>query len=326
MRLLLSIIIALAATLASISYKPHLIVPTLHAYRATPILGQIANRTIPLLISCNMNTTKNFEGIPAIPPQDPSLNAPANTTVPRKIRMHFEAIETPEGEGAMVRRSIGTQRLKDFSPFLMLDHFNVAKGGFPDHPHRGQETITYLLDGIIDHEDFVGNAGALNPGDLQFMTAGRGIMHAEMPRHGPGLPVVNGFQLWVDLPKKLKKCEPRYRDLKAAEIPEIKLDDDKVTVKIISGQSHGTDSVQELAYTPVWLLDITIKPGGKITQNIPVGWNAFAYSWQGTTTFGVGRDAAVVPKYHNTVFEQAGDAVVAENDADNEEDVRFSKS
>lgn len=206
----------------------------------------------------------------------------------------------------------------------MLDHFNSNKGGIPDHPHRGQETITYLLEGSVDHEDFLGNSGTIGPGDLQFLTAGRGIVHAEMPRHD-GSGAVEGFQLWVDLPKKLKMCEPRYRDLRAKEIPEIKLHDDKVTIKIISGHSHGVDSVQELAYTPVWLLDILIKPGGKVVQNLPAGWNAFAYSWSGTTTFGVGQHAVVVPEYHNTVFEQAGDAVVAENDADNAEDARFSK-
>jgi len=205
----------------------------------------------------------------------------------------------------------------------MLDHFNSTQGGFPDHPHRGQETISYLLHGIIDHEDFLGNEGTLEAGDLQFMTAGRGIMHSEMPRYDKGSVI--GMQLWVDLPQKLKKCEPRYRDLRASEIPEIKLDDDKVIVKVISGQSHGVDSVQELAYTPVWLLDITLKPGGRIVQNLPTGWNAFAYSWEGTVTYGQGQHAAVTPKYHNTVFEQEGDAIVAENDAGNDDDARFSE-
>lgn len=208
----------------------------------------------------------------------------------------------------------------------MLDHFFVQNGGgFPDHPHRGQETITYIVQGAFDHEDFLGNAGTIEAGGLQFMTAGRGIMHAEIPKTGSDGKDARGFQLWVDLPKKLKMCEPRYRDLLANEIPQVKLDDDKVAVKVISGQSHGVDSVKELAYTPVWLLDVTIKPGGRLVQNLPVGWNAFAYSWEGTTTFGVGRDAAVVPKFHNTIFEQEGDAVIAENDAGNDEDVRFSK-
>ena len=169
-----------------------------------------------------------------------------------------------------------------------------------------------MLKGGVLHEDFAGNAGTLNAGDLQFMTAGRGILHAEMPQQNPyGSPNVL-MQLWVDLPEKLKLCEPRYRDLRASEIPNIDIDEGKVHIKIISGQSHGVDSVQELAYTPVWLLDIEIKPGGNITQTLPEGWNAFAYTLAGSTTFGVGQDKTTVGQYHNVVFEQKGDEVYAE--------------
>lgn len=248
----------------------------------------------------------------------------ANMSVPRAIRQAFLAIEQSEGAGARVRRSIGTAKLRNFSPFLMLDHFTISPGaGFPDHPHRGQETITYLLKGAVDHEDFAGNKGTIETGDLQFMTAGRGIMHAEMPRQNKDGSSNVGMQLWVDLPEKLKKCEPRYRDLKASEIPHIDVDDGKVHVKIISGQSHGTDSVQELAYTPVWIFDITIRPGGKITQPLPVGWNAFAYTLSGSTAFGVGKDQTTVVQYHNVVFEQKGDSVSAEVAASAKEDGCF---
>lgn len=280
-----------------------------------------------------MDTTTKFEGIPAVPPVDPSLQKEANQTVPRRIRQAFLATEQAEGAGARVRRSIGTPKLRNLSPFLMLDHFNIEPtAGFPDHPHRGQETITYLLSGAVDHEDFAGNKGTIWPGDLQFMTAGKGIMHAEMPHLEPPDPVtgeikkISGIQLWVDLPQKLKKCDPRYRDLRAKEIPSIKLDDDKVEVKIISGQSHGVDSVQELAYTPVWLLDIRIQPGGRIVQNLPKGWNAFAYMFEGDAQFGVGKEARTVGQYHNVVFEQEGDGVVAEVDKDAKEAARISKS
>ena len=206
----------------------------------------------------------------------------------------------------------------------MLDHFSISPGaGFPDHPHRGQETITYLLKGAVDHEDFAGNKGTIETGDLQFMTAGRGIMHAEMPRQNKDGSANVGMQLWVDLPEKLKSCEPRYRDLRAKEIPAIELDEGKVSVKIISGQSHGTDSVQELAYTPVWIFDITVKPGGKITQPLPVGWNAFAYTLRGVTAFGAGKDQTSVGQYHNVVFEQNGDSVSAEVGKDAHEDGQF---
>jgi len=279
---------------------------------------------IEAFTSSFQNTTA-FKGLPVIPPFR-IYGAPKtlNMTIPRTIRKAFLAIEQSEGAGATVRRSIGTPQLRNFSPFLMLDHFTIKPGaGFPDHPHRGQETITYLLSGAVDHEDFAGNAGTIEAGDLQFMTAGKGIMHAEMPRQNPDGSANVGMQLWVDLPEKLKKCEPRYRDLRAKEIPNIDIDDGKVHIKVISGQSHGTDSVQELAYTPVWILDIEIKPGGKVTQNLPAGWNAFAYTLGGTTSFGVGSDKTSIGQYHNVVFEQKGDVVNAEVEEGSKENGHF---
>jgi len=132
-----------------------------------------------------------------------------------------------------------------------------------------------------------------------------------------------GLQLWVDLPEKLKSCEPRYRDLKAAEIPQAKSEDGKVEVKVISGRAFGVDSLQELAYTPVWLLDFTVKAGGKLVQSLPAKWNSFLYTLNGTTTFGSGSDARAVGPYHNVVWKQEGDAVVAEVDEKAEQDSRF---
>ena len=245
-------------------------------------------------------------------------------TSPRQIQKAFLAVEQSEGAGARVRRSIGTPELRNFSPFLMLDHFSVSLGaGFPDHPQRGQETITYLLNGAPDHQEFAGNRGVLEAGDLQFMTAGRGIVHAEMPKQSEdGSPNV-GMQLWVDLPEKLKMCEPRYRDLRAKEIPTITIDQGKVTIKIISGQSHGTDSVKDLAYTPVWIFDVTIAPGGKLNQPLPAEWNAFAYTLSGSTSFSTGSDKATVGQYHNVVFKSEGDSVSAEVDANAKEDGQF---
>lgn len=245
-----------------------------------------------------------------IPPEDPSLKA--RTPKPRGIAKVFEATEQAEGAGARVRRSIGTPRMRNFSPFLLLDHFNVPPGaGFPDHPHRGQETITYLLEGGVDHEDFAGNKGTIFAGDLQFMTAGKGIVHAEMPHDdGKGTPNI-GMQLWVDLPKELKFSEPRYRDLRAEEIPTYTGEDGKVTVKVISGQAGGVDSLKELAYTPVWLLDVTIQPGGTLEQRLPTGWNAFAYNLNGSVVWDTGATTQQINQYHITVFEQKGDEVKA---------------
>ena len=144
-----------------------------------------------------------------------------------------------------------------------------------------------------------------------------------MPAQNPDGSENVGMQLWVDLPQKLKNYEPRYRDLRAEEIPQVELDEGKVKIKVISGQSHGVDSVKELAYTPVWLLDITMKPGSKLQQNLPVGWNAFAYTLGGAVTFGSGEAAQKIEKYHNTVFEQKGDCVVAEVNQDAKEDAHF---
>lgn len=206
----------------------------------------------------------------------------------------------------------------------MLDNFAIAPGaGFPDHPHRGQETITYLLHGAVDHEDFAGNKGTIETGDLQFMTAGRGIVHAEMPRQNPDGSENVGLQLWVDLPERLKNCEPRYRDLKAFEIPSATSPDGKVHVKVISGRAYGVDSLQELAYTPVWLLDITVKPGGEFAQNIPAKWNSFLYTLKGDTGFGSHPNKRVVGPFHNVVWEQEGDTIVASVDSDAETESRF---
>lgn len=155
------------------------------------------------------------------------------------------------------------------------------------------------------------------------MTAGRGIVHAEMPRqNADGSPNI-GMQLWVDLPRALKNCEPRYRDLRASEIPLATADNDRVRVKVISGRSYGVDSVQELAYTPVWLLDVEVKAGGVVRQRLPRGWNAFAYILSGNPTFFPGTtEEEIIPKYHNVVFTQQGDEVVA-TVPEGEEEARF---
>ena len=247
------------------------------------------------------------------------------TTMPtsREIKGSFLAREQSEGAGATVRRSIGTPQLRHLTPFLMLDHFSVPQGaGFPDHPHRGQETITYILKGSADHEDFAGNKGTINAGDLQFMTAGRGIMHAEMPGRNSETNI--GMQLWVDLPEKLKSCEPRYRDLRKEEIPNAKSEDGKVEIKVISGRAYGVDSAQDLAYTPVHFYDVTIHPGGKLRQEIPANWTVFAYTLEGVTTFSSDtKTSQAVTPYHNVVFQQEGDVVIAEVEEGASEDSRL---
>ncbi|KAI7403740.1 hypothetical protein KC328_g2208 [Hortaea werneckii] len=245
-----------------------------------------------------MAPSSTFVGLPVIPPEDPSLNA--TSPKPRGIQKVFEAIEQGEGAGATLR-AVDSQ---------------ITRTADKKQLHTSSKEPW-------DHEDFSGNKGTIESGDLQFMTAGKGIVHAEMPHdNGDGSSNV-GMQLWVDLPKDLKSCEPRYRDLKASEIPLATADDGKVQVKVISGRSYGVDSVQELAYTPVWLLDATIQPGGKLVQNLPAGWNAFAYTLEGTTTFDTGATTQQVPQYHNTVFEQKGDQVIASVPEDGKQAARL---
>lgn len=245
-------------------------------------------------------------------------------TTARTIKQTVYATEQSEGAGARVRRSIGSSSLRNLSPFLLLDHFSSGAGsGFPDHPHRGQETITYMLSGGFQHEDFAGNAGTIWAGDLQFMKAGRGIMHSEMPVVQTDGTLNAGLQLWVDLKEEEKLGEPTYRDLKAAEIPSVKSEDGKALVKIIAGRSQGTESVRDLAGQPVWLVDVTLQPGGRVAQEVPAGWTAFAYVLSGSVSFGEGPAAKKVKQFENAVFDTDGDHVVAALPADAIEEARF---
>uniref|UniRef100_A0A8D0MKF7 Pirin n=1 Tax=Sus scrofa TaxID=9823 RepID=A0A8D0MKF7_PIG len=175
--------------------------------------------------------------------------------------------EQAEGVGARVRRSIGRPELKNLDPFLLFDEFKGGRpGGFPDHPHRGFETVSYLLEGgSMAHEDFCGHAGQLNPGDLQWMTAGRGIVHAEMPCSEEP---VHGLQLWVNLRSSQKMVEPRYQELKSKEIP--KPSQDGVTVAVISGEALGVKS-KIYTHTPTLYLDFKLDQGAKHSQPIPKG-------------------------------------------------------
>ena len=239
-----------------------------------------------------------------------------STFATRTIAKTVKAVEQAEGVGARVRRTIGTRNLRNLSPFLMLDHFAVPYGaGFPDHPHRGQETVTYMLDGAFQHEDFVGHAGRIETGDLQWMTAGKGIMHSEMPVEQPGNKPNVGLQLWVDLPKRYKLMDPRYQELRDADIPRAK-PSNQVEIKVISGDSFGVKSpVQTLV--GVWYLDVKIAPGGKVEQILPENWTTFIYTLAGLPTIA---DTEVEP-YHTVVLSTTGDGIKVENN--DTEEARF---
>ncbi|XP_041794619.1 pirin isoform X2 [Chelmon rostratus] len=184
----------------------------------------------------------------------------------RRVERTVLSVEQSEGVGARVRRSIGRKELRNLDPFLMLDEFRVSKpAGFPDHPHRGFETVTYVLEGITAHEDFCGHSGQLKPGDLQWMTAGQGVVHAEMPVSEE--PVV-GLQLWVNLPRRDKMVEPAYQEIKGSEIP--KRSQGGVAVAVISGEALGAKS-KVFTRTPTLYLDFRLQTGALHVQPIPSG-------------------------------------------------------
>jgi redox-sensitive bicupin YhaK (pirin superfamily) len=193
-----------------------------------------------------------------------------------------------EGAGVKLRRAFGFGDTTEFDPFLLLDDFRNNRpedyqAGFPWHPHRGIETITYVLAGNVEHGDSLGNRGNLGAGDVQWMTAGSGIMHQEMPK-GDTLGRMHGFQLWANLPKHLKMTAPRYQDVKAKDIPEV-IDDDGTKVRVITGDFWGkTGPVEGVAADPRYL-DISVPPGKKKTFKVEVDRHAFAYIFAGSGAF-----------------------------------------
>lgn len=237
----------------------------------------------------------------------------------RYVEKKVFSIEQSEGVGATVRRSIGTSQIRNFDPFLMLDEFRVsAPAGFPDHPHRGFETVTYMVTGATEHEDFTGRRGVINPGDLQWMTAGRGIVHCEMPVKDAGEG--HGLQLWINLSKKYKMVEPNYQELLDKDIPRTSTPDGLIHVKIIAGESM---SIKSPVYTrtPTMYLDFTLKPNSPLyTQTIPQGWNAFIYILTGQGEFGSKK--TTVDAHHVVILSQNGDGIDFRNTSD-KTDCRF---
>ncbi|KAI1314445.1 hypothetical protein EDD11_002189 [Mortierella claussenii] len=203
--------------------------------------------------------------------------------VSRSIVKAVLSREQAEGVGARVRRSIGRPELRNHDPFLMLDEFDVDKnGGFPDHPHRGFETVTYMLEGQFQHEDFAGHKGTIGPGDLQWMTAGRGIVHSEMPVKSQTR--AHGLQLWINLPKEHKMCEPQYQELLDGQIPRA-TPQEGVVVKVIAGESHGVQS-KVYTRTPTMYLDFKMDKGKTVEQSIPSTFTGFVYMLKGTIYIG----------------------------------------
>ncbi|HET6979358.1 MAG TPA: pirin family protein [Pyrinomonadaceae bacterium] len=242
-------------------------------------------------------------------------------TRPRTVAGVVNSIETLEGAGFLVRRPFPKAQFSEFDPFLLLDEMgpmelgpNQAKGA-PDHPHRGFETVTYMLSGEMEHKDSRGHAGRLTPGDVQWMTAGAGVVHSEMPsaefaRRGGRM---HGFQLWVNLPKRDKMITPRYQEFPGAQIPKVTSTDGLVTVNVIAGEAMDQKAVIETR-TPIIYLHYSIKPGGVVTQKVPADFNTFAYVVDGRGLFGAERERG--DDGQMILFAQDGDEVRIENPAD----------
>jgi hypothetical protein len=247
------------------------------------------------------------------------MTVPTQTS--RTVAGVINSVETLEGAGFLVRRPFPKSSFSEFDPFLLLDELgpiNLKPGqakGAPDHPHRGFEIVSYVLDGRLEHKDSAGHAGLLNPGDVQWMTAGAGVVHSEMPESmftqtGGRL---HGIQLWVNLPQRDKMMPPRYQEIPAAHIPVAQTEDRSVTVRVIAGEALGAKAVIQTR-TPITYLHFTLQPGATMIQPVPKEYNAFVYVLEGSGLFGTelapGDDGQMV------LFSQDGEDVVISNPAD----------
>jgi len=241
----------------------------------------------------------------------------------RKIQKIIHPQTVLEGAGVKLKRSIATRTLDNVDPFLLFDHFGSKNPadyvkGFPMHPHRGIETVTYLISGCVNHKDSIGNSGSISDGDVQWMTSGHGIMHEEMPQPADGEMV--GFQLWVNLPARLKMTQPRYQNITSAQIPEIRRENG-VKIRVIAGQVDGVSGpVKAIVAEPTYL-DISVPPAAVFSQSVARGHAAFAYVFEGAGFFEAGATDAEqsIAQPRLIVFDD-GDRVTANA---SEQGVRF---
>lgn len=230
--------------------------------------------------------------------------ATASPQTHARIARHVRGSAASDGAGVKLTRVIGGAELPDLDPFLLLDEFGTDRAedyiaGFPDHPHRGFETVTYMLDGRMRHKDNHGNEGLLVPGSVQWMTAGRGLVHSEMPEQQQGR--MRGFQLWVNLPAKDKMVAPRYQEFAADRIPVVQ-PADGVSVKVIAGRvGEVAGPIVQPATDPLYL-DIALDPGKSWEYALPGGHNAFAYAFEGSVALGDGEDARLLGSHEMGVL------------------------
>jgi redox-sensitive bicupin YhaK (pirin superfamily) len=208
--------------------------------------------------------------------------ATATVTRPRTVERLVQGRATSDGAGVKLTRVLTQDLQRRLDPFLMLDAFGSDSrddyiGGFPDHPHRGFETITYMLEGRMRHRDSAGNEGLLSSGGVQWMTAGRGVIHSEMPEQEDGR--MEGFQLWLNLPASDKLCPPWYRDIPGTEVPQWQ--GDGATVRVIAGHSHSVNGLVDRPATQPLYLDLHLAAGTRVEQPLPDAHNAFVYVYRG---------------------------------------------
>jgi redox-sensitive bicupin YhaK (pirin superfamily) len=224
---------------------------------------------------------------------NPINPATSQASAPRRVAQLVQSISTLEGGGFPVRRPFPTPGFSHFDPFLLIDHLGPVQWppggplGAPDHPHRGFETVTYVIAGENEHRDSFGNADVLRPGDVQWMTAGGGVIHSEMPTerfHREG-GVQEGFQIWVNLPAVDKMMTPRYQTLRASDIPQVTTADGRVLVRIIAGESLGKAARIDTR-VPIQMLHFTIQPGGELLQPVPAGQSGLVYVFKGNAIIG----------------------------------------
>ncbi len=234
----------------------------------------------------------------------------------RTLRQRVPALDVTEGAGVTVHRSIGTPALKNLDPFLMLDHFGSDNpdeyiAGFPEHPHRGFITFTYMLDGHMEHRDSMGNRGDLKAGGVQWMKAASGVIHSEMPQQTDGL--MRGFQLWINLPARDKLSDPAYQEFSAAAIPEVA--QDGARVRVLAGEFGGARGVVDDPATDVLYLDVALVAGARFSLPLDDARNAFVYVFEGSA-----RLAGEALAQHTLAVLGQGDQVEIEAGAD---DARF---
>ena len=233
----------------------------------------------------------------------------------RSVLRIIKSETTQDGEGVTLNRSFPNKFISEFDPFLLLDEMgpvDIKPGkqkGFPDHPHRGFETVTYLLEGKFEHKDSQGHAGTISAGDVQWMTAGSGVIHSEMPekefsKNGGRL---HGFQLWVNLPKSNKMMKPQYQEIPQSKIPTGTTKDGNLTVKVIAGESLGAKAVID-TITPIMYLHFKLEPGARIIQPVPKEYNVFAYVIKGKGVFEQSNNNKTAEKGNLVIFEKDGQA------------------